>query len=77
MSSFSSRIIHLLRYLQVAVFDAERNWSYAMQLKQEAGEDIHSRKRFHMASKLRKAVKHTNNLESIVRMCDRVCFNFW
>uniref|UniRef100_A0A915AU48 Signal recognition particle subunit SRP68 n=2 Tax=Parascaris univalens TaxID=6257 RepID=A0A915AU48_PARUN len=59
------------RYLQVAVFDAERNWSYAMQLKQEIGEDIHSRKRFHMASKLRKAVKHTNNLESIVRMCDR------
>ncbi|VDK50993.1 unnamed protein product [Anisakis simplex] len=59
------------RYLQVAVFDAERNWSYAMQLKQEAGEDVHSRKRFHMANKLRKAVQHTSNLESIVRMCDR------
>ncbi|KHN74092.1 Signal recognition particle subunit SRP68 [Toxocara canis] len=61
------------RYLQVAVFDAERNWSYAMQLKQEAGEDVHSRKRFHMANKLRKAVRHTSNLEAIVKMCDRVC----
>lgn len=59
------------RYLQVAVFDAERDWSYAMQLKQEAGEDAHSRKRFHMISRLRKAVKHASNLESIVRICDR------
>ncbi|VDD97218.1 unnamed protein product [Enterobius vermicularis] len=59
------------RYLQIAVFDAERNWSYAMQLKHEAGEDAQSRKRFHMISKLRKAVKHTSNLDSIVRQSNR------
>ncbi|MFH4980446.1 hypothetical protein AB6A40_007155 [Gnathostoma spinigerum] len=59
------------RYLQVAIFDAERCWSYAMQLKQEGGEDPHSRKRFHMISRLRKAVTHSSNLESIVRQCDR------
>lgn len=60
------------RYLQIAVFDAERNWSYAMQLKQESGEDTHSRKRFHMIGKLRKAVKHTSILETVTRNCERV-----
>lgn len=43
-----------------------------MQLKHEAGEDAQSRKRFHMISKLRKAVKHTSNLDSIVRQSNRV-----
>uniref|UniRef100_A0A8R1TWA7 Signal recognition particle subunit SRP68 n=1 Tax=Onchocerca volvulus TaxID=6282 RepID=A0A8R1TWA7_ONCVO len=60
------------RCLQIAVFDAERNWSYAIQLKQEAGEDPHSRKRFHMIGKLRRAVKHASNLESIIKSCERV-----
>ncbi|CAG9538459.1 unnamed protein product [Cercopithifilaria johnstoni] len=60
------------RFLQIAVFDAERNWSYAIQLKQEAGEDTHSRKRFHMIGKLRRAVKHASNLESIIKSCERV-----
>uniref|UniRef100_A0A0N5AZC2 Signal recognition particle subunit SRP68 n=1 Tax=Syphacia muris TaxID=451379 RepID=A0A0N5AZC2_9BILA len=59
------------RYLEIAIFDAERNWSYAMQLKHEAGEDAQSRKRFHMIAKLRKAVQHTMNLDSIVRQCSR------
>ncbi|EFO22206.1 signal recognition particle 68 [Loa loa] len=60
------------RFLQIAVFDAERNWSYAIQLKQEAGEDMHSRKRFHMIGKLRRAVKHASSLESIIKSCERV-----
>ncbi|KAL3985399.1 hypothetical protein ACH3XW_38470 [Acanthocheilonema viteae] len=60
------------RFLQIAVFDAERNWSYAIQLKQEIGEDMHSRKRFHMIGKLRRAVKHASNLESIIKSCERV-----
>uniref|UniRef100_A0A915PQE9 Signal recognition particle subunit SRP68 n=1 Tax=Setaria digitata TaxID=48799 RepID=A0A915PQE9_9BILA len=59
------------RCLQIAVFDAERNWSYAIQLKQEAGEDSHSRKRFHMIGKLRRAVKHSSNLESVIKSCER------
>ncbi|VDO24697.1 unnamed protein product [Brugia timori] len=60
------------KFLQVAVFDAERNWSYAIQLKQEAGEDAHSRKRFHMIGKLRRAVKHASNLENIIKSCENV-----
>lgn len=48
-----------------------------MQLKQEAGEDVHSRKRFHMISKLRRAVKHASNLESVIRSCDRVRFYYF
>ncbi|VDK88196.1 unnamed protein product [Litomosoides sigmodontis] len=60
------------RFLQIAVFDAERNWAYAIQLKQEAGEDVHSRKRFHMIGKLRRAVKHASNLESIIKSCEQV-----
>ncbi|VDN02403.1 unnamed protein product [Thelazia callipaeda] len=67
-----NKVTAFVRYLQIAVFDAERNWSYAMQLKQEAGEDIHSRKRFHMIAKLRRAVKHSSNLESVTKSCDRV-----
>ncbi|VDN24228.1 unnamed protein product [Gongylonema pulchrum] len=60
------------RYLQTALFDAERNWAFAMQLKQEMGEDLHSRKRFHMIAKIRRAAKHSSILESVVRSCDRV-----
>lgn len=45
--------------------DAERAWSYAMQLKQEANTE--PRKRFHLLSRLRKAVKHAEELE---RLCE-------
>lgn len=46
------------------LMDAERAWSYAMQLKQEANT---SRKRFHLLSRLRKAVKHAEELNACVR----------
>uniref|UniRef100_A0A914UKZ0 Signal recognition particle subunit SRP68 n=1 Tax=Plectus sambesii TaxID=2011161 RepID=A0A914UKZ0_9BILA len=65
-------VVTEIRFLQVAVFDAERCWSYAMQLKQEMGEDAASRKKFHMLSKLRKAVKHVTDLDSIARHCEKV-----
>ncbi|MCP9264801.1 Signal recognition particle 68 [Dirofilaria immitis] len=69
---FEFDVINGERCLQIAVFDAERNWSYAIQLKYESDEDTHSRKRFHMIGKLRRAVKHTSNLESIIKSCERV-----
>ncbi|XP_030064083.1 signal recognition particle subunit SRP68 [Microcaecilia unicolor] len=48
------------RYLLLVLMDAERAWSYAMQLKQEANTE--PRKRFHLLSRLRKAVKHAEEL---------------
>ncbi|KAM5136069.1 signal recognition particle subunit SRP68 [Mantella aurantiaca] len=53
------------RYLLIILMDAERAWSYAMQLKMEANTE--PRKRFHLLSRLRKAVKHAEDLE---RLCD-------
>ncbi|XP_048467106.1 signal recognition particle subunit SRP68-like [Rhincodon typus] len=53
------------RYLLLVLMDAERAWSYAMQLKQEANTE--PRKRFHLFSRLRKAVKHAEELE---RLCE-------
>uniref|UniRef100_A0A2K6S8X8 Signal recognition particle subunit SRP68 n=1 Tax=Saimiri boliviensis boliviensis TaxID=39432 RepID=A0A2K6S8X8_SAIBB len=52
-------------YLLLVLMDAERAWSYAMQLKQEANTE--PRKRFHLLSRLRKAVKHAEELE---RLCE-------
>lgn len=56
------------RYLLLVLMDAERAWSYAMQLKQEANTE--PRKRFHLFSRLRKAVKHAEELE---HLCDSNC----
>ncbi|KAM3921203.1 signal recognition particle subunit SRP68 [Leptodactylus fuscus] len=53
------------RYLLLILMDAERAWSYAMQLKMEANTE--PRKRFHLISRLRKAVKHGEELE---RLCE-------
>ncbi|XP_046900079.1 signal recognition particle subunit SRP68 [Hypomesus transpacificus] len=53
------------RYLLLVLMEAERAWSYAMQLKQEANTE--PRKRFHLLSRLRKAAKHGERLE---KLCD-------
>uniref|UniRef100_A0A8C4ZNH9 Signal recognition particle subunit SRP68 n=1 Tax=Gadus morhua TaxID=8049 RepID=A0A8C4ZNH9_GADMO len=51
------------RYLLLVLMEAERSWSYAMQLKQEANTE--PRKRFHLMSRLRKAAKHGQKLEKL------------
>ncbi|KAF7213173.1 signal recognition particle subunit SRP68 [Nothobranchius furzeri] len=51
------------RYLLVVLMEAERAWSYAMQLKQEANTE--PRKRFHLLARLRKAAKHSEKLEKL------------
>ncbi|MEQ2194451.1 hypothetical protein XENOCAPTIV_029536, partial [Xenoophorus captivus] len=43
--------------------EAERAWSYAMQLKQEANTE--PRKKFHLLARLRKAAKHSEKLEKL------------
>ncbi|KAJ8363563.1 hypothetical protein SKAU_G00123940 [Synaphobranchus kaupii] len=53
------------RYLLIVLMEAERAWSYAMQLKQEANTE--PRKRFHLLSRLRKAAKNGERLE---RLCE-------
>ncbi|KAL5963867.1 Signal recognition particle subunit SRP68 [Taenia solium] len=58
------------RYLVLAVFEIERCWAYAMQLRAEANSE--PRKRFHMLSRLRKAAKSAQVLNEImtnVPMC--------
>uniref|UniRef100_A0A8C4NUR2 Signal recognition particle subunit SRP68 n=1 Tax=Dicentrarchus labrax TaxID=13489 RepID=A0A8C4NUR2_DICLA len=51
------------RYLLLVLMEAERAWSYAMQLKQEANTE--PRKRFHLMARLRKAAKHSEKLEKL------------
>jgi len=63
---FSSGIeVLYVRFLMLPLIDAERAWAYAMQLKSEANTE--PRKRFHMISRLRKAVQHANTLD---RLCN-------
>ncbi|XP_029914377.1 signal recognition particle subunit SRP68 [Myripristis murdjan] len=56
------------RYLLLVLMEAERAWSYAMQLKQEANTE--PRKRFHLLARLRKAAKHGERLE---KLCESPC----
>uniref|UniRef100_A0A3B3RXY2 Signal recognition particle subunit SRP68 n=2 Tax=Paramormyrops kingsleyae TaxID=1676925 RepID=A0A3B3RXY2_9TELE len=53
------------RYLLLVLMEAERAWSYSMQLKMEANTE--PRKRFHLMARLRKAAKHAEQLE---RLCE-------
>lgn len=58
------------KFLYLPLIQAERAWGYAMQLKQEANTE--PRKKFHLISRLRKAVTHALHLEYICQspLCD-------
>ncbi len=60
---FYKAMLSYSRYLYLPLFDAERCWSYAMQLKSEANTE--PRKRFHMISRLKKAVVHADFLSTL------------
>ncbi|XP_067644307.1 signal recognition particle subunit SRP68 isoform X2 [Eurosta solidaginis] len=51
------------RYIHIPLISAERAWSYAMQLKQEANTE--PRKRFHLIKKLRKACFYALQLQEL------------
>ncbi|XP_026069772.1 signal recognition particle subunit SRP68 [Carassius auratus] len=51
------------RHLLLVLMEAERAWSYAMQLKQEANTE--PRKRFHLLARLRKSATHGEQLEKL------------
>ncbi|XP_078701093.1 signal recognition particle subunit SRP68-like isoform X2 [Branchiostoma floridae x Branchiostoma belcheri] len=53
------------RFLLIPLMEAERAWSYAMQLKQEANTE--HRKQFHMVSRMKKAAGHAATL---AKLCD-------
>uniref|UniRef100_A0A914HDZ8 Signal recognition particle subunit SRP68 n=1 Tax=Globodera rostochiensis TaxID=31243 RepID=A0A914HDZ8_GLORO len=61
----SAELVGDLRFLQIVVFEVERNWAYAMQMKFETIDLPLSRKKFHMRQKLRRAVKCALFLESL------------
>jgi signal recognition particle subunit SRP68 len=49
--------------LYIPLFQAERSWAYAMELKQLANDE--PRKKFHLINRLRKAAKFASDLEKI------------
>uniref|UniRef100_A0A183JST6 Signal recognition particle subunit SRP68 n=1 Tax=Schistosoma curassoni TaxID=6186 RepID=A0A183JST6_9TREM len=51
------------RFIILAIFEIERSWAYAMQLKAESSTEV--RKRFQMCSRLRKAVARAELLCSM------------
>lgn len=57
-----------VRYLHVPLMLAERNWAYAMQLRQEANTEV--RKKFHLIQKLRKACIYALQLEELCKVSD-------
>jgi signal recognition particle subunit SRP68 len=59
------------RYLLLPLICSERAWAYAMQLKSESNTE--PRKKFHLLNRLRKAVKHAEQLEALCnqqKTCD-------
>lgn len=54
------------RYFLIPLYQAERVWAYAMQLKDEVGpSEVPPRTYFHIVRKLSKAVKWCNQLASL------------
>ncbi|XP_026464622.1 signal recognition particle subunit SRP68-like [Ctenocephalides felis] len=58
------------RLLHISLNQAERSWSYAMQLRQEANTE--PRKKYHLISRLRKACMHAQQLHELCKLeyCD-------
>ncbi|CAG8689532.1 13146_t:CDS:2, partial [Acaulospora morrowiae] len=61
-------ILNDIRYLHIALFDTERAWSHAMELKRESRASGDTRKKHHLIKKLKKAAKLGNQLE---QLCSR------
>ncbi len=51
------------KFLLIPLFQAERAWAFAMQLKQESNTE--PRKKFHLINRLRKAAKFAAELEKL------------
>ncbi|KAI7868925.1 hypothetical protein BDF14DRAFT_1789389 [Spinellus fusiger] len=50
------------RYLELILYEAERAWAYAMELKQESESSLGTRKHHHAINKLKRAYQHADTL---------------
>lgn len=58
------------RYLYIPLMLAERAWSHAMQLRQEANTEL--RKKFHLVAKLRKSCSYALQLQELASASTRL-----
>lgn len=65
----TKEMINSVRYLYIPLMNAERVWSYAMELKLLANTE--PRKKFHMTRKLKKSVAYAEELNNLCD-CDKV-----
>lgn len=56
------------RFLHLYVFQVERAWAHAMELKQESSSSMDMRKRHHLRKRLKKASQHADALSDL---CDQ------
>lgn len=61
------------RYLHIPLVLAERDWAYAMQLRQESNTE--PRKKFHLIQKLRKACVYALQLEELCKVSNDIIIN--
>lgn len=57
-----------VRYLHLFVYDTERAWAYAMELKQESTNSLDTRKHHHLTKRLKRAAQHA---EKLVTLCEQ------
>ncbi|CAO3629335.1 unnamed protein product [Cunninghamella blakesleeana] len=53
------------RYLYIYIFNTERAWAYAMELKQESANNVETRQRHHLIKRLRRAAQYSQQLYEI------------
>ncbi|KAI8081834.1 uncharacterized protein B0P05DRAFT_508635 [Gilbertella persicaria] len=53
------------RYLHLYIYETERAWAYAMELKQESANSIDTRSRHHLVKRLKRASQHAEQLYAL------------
>lgn len=56
------------RYLYLCVYEVERSWAYAMELKQESTSTMNIRKKHHLIKRLKRASQHA---EALYQLCQK------
>ncbi|KAI8388898.1 uncharacterized protein BYT42DRAFT_251343 [Radiomyces spectabilis] len=56
------------RYLHLYIFDTERAWAYAMEIKQESTTSMNLRKRHHLTKRLKRASQYA---ETLYKECEK------
>lgn len=57
--------INDVRYLHLYVYESERAWSFAMELKQESANSMDTRQRHHVVKRLKKASQYAQQLYTL------------